>query len=433
MSAHKRAFISIDYIPIIHNQCYLITRANFMQTADIGVDLKKIFSYLFDYMITPGTSTEEAYLGVSIAIVFGLIAFVITRFYTRRLAQNEESIKSLWVQQVIKSGVCSWFNYLIPVLAIQFFFSFYELSNQDVELNILNRLFESYILLAVFIILLKIIAVLKKVYAHSNSYKRTLTAYFQIAQLAIIVVGSIVGICLIMQESPWKILSGLGAITAVILFVFRDTILSTIANIQIEYHDLIRVGDAIEVSDYDADGTIVEIKFHSVKVQNWDQSFVYIPIYKFLENSYKNWRGINEGSARRIRNTFLLDPDSIHFCTEELLTILKEVDFMQTFFRENKLDQANKSLVGRTWTNLGIFRSYLGAYLVNNLKLRQDMPWVVRQLAPTKEGIVPVEIYVFTSEIEWINYENIQAEILDHILAAMRIFGLRTVVLKQKK
>ena len=389
---------------------------------------------IIDYIITPGTLPEEIHIGIIIAIVVGIISFFISHFYVARLVRNEQMIKSALIKQAIDYKLFAWLNYLIPVLAVQFLFSFYELNNKTVGLAMVTRLLDSLVFLLVFILLLKIIAFLKKFYAHSKLvYGRTLSAYLQLIHIAVFLAGSIVGICLILDESPWKILSGLGAVAAVILFVFKDTILSTIANIQIEFHDLIRVGDTIEVRDYDADGTIVDIKFHTVKVQNWDQSTVYIPVYKFVEGSYKNWRSIKDGSARRIRHTFLIDPRSLRFCNEKLIKSLQRIDFMQDFLAQNELNTAPELITNKTWTNLGLFRVYLNTYLMNNLKIRQDMPCRVRQLAPTKDGVLPFDIYVFTSEIEWAKYENIQAEILDHIVAALHIFGLQTVVLKNRR
>lgn len=395
-----------------------------------STDLLAYCNKIFHYFITPGSTVQDAPIGIIIALFFALVSHFFVRIYIRKLLRTEHLGKKLLVKNAVKTGFFRWLYYLAPILTIEFFFSFYDLGLQTKILNIVDRLLDTCLFLFLFIIALRFISLLKKTFILADTPReRVLRGYFQVAQITVIVVGSIIGICLILEEPPWKILSGLGAIAAVVLFVFKDTILSAIANVQIEFNDLIRVGDWIEVRDYDADGTIVEIKFHTVKVQNWDQSVVYIPIYKFMEGSFKNWRGIREGSARRIKTSVLIDADSVVFCKDDLLGKLQKVPFMQASISNH--EEKVHAFDGYSWTNLGLFRVYLKAYFQNNLNIRQDMPCMVRQLAPTKDG-TPMEIYVFTSEIEWLSYENIQAELFDHVLAAMQVFGLKTVTLKTK-
>lgn len=244
---------------------------------------------------------------------------------------------------------------------------------------------------------------------------------------SILIIGNLVG------ESPWAILTGLGALTAVLLLLFRDTILSFVASIQITSYDLVKVGDWVEVPKYNADGDVIDISLNVIKIQNWDKTITVIPTYKLIEDSFKNWRGMTLSGGRRIKRAVYIDQSSVKFCSAEMLsrfskyTLIK--DYLEIKQREigeyNRAKNFDESVLvnGRRLTNLGTFRAYLIEYLKQRDDIRMDLTFMVRQLSPGSEGI-PIEIYIFTATTDWTRYENIQADIFDHILAVVPEFEL---------
>jgi miniconductance mechanosensitive channel len=237
-----------------------------------------------------------------------------------------------------------------------------------------------------------------------------------------------------LDQSPWLLISGLGAVTAVLLLIFKDTILSFLASLHIVMYDLVRVGDWIEMPKYDADGDVIDIALHTVKVQNWDKTITTIPTYKLIEDSFKNWRGMQESGGRRIKRHLLIDQKSVKFCDEEMVERFKKIQLLSPYLNQKKeeIEVFNKEhnidtsvlINGRRMTNLGTFRAYVTAYLKGNELISKDMTFLVRQLQPTPEGL-PLEIYVFSRDTAWANYEAIQADIFDHLLAAISFFDLR--------
>ena len=248
------------------------------------------------------------------------------------------------------------------------------------------------------------------------------------------VLGAIFIISIFTGRSPWGVLSILGGLTAVILLIFKDTILGFVASLQISALDLVRVGDWIEMSQYGADGDVISISIHTVKVQNFDKTITTIPTYAMVSSSFKNWRGMQESQGRRIKRPLLIDLHSIRFCDEDLLTRLKKIEILKEYLdsKEEEIKTYNTThsftastpLNVRRQTNVGIFRAYINAYLKNNANINPDMTFLVRQLPPTDHGL-PIEVYVFSKDQKWANYEAIQADIFDHLLAAAPEFGLR--------
>jgi miniconductance mechanosensitive channel len=263
----------------------------------------------------------------------------------------------------------------------------------------------------------------------------SIQGYLDIVKLLILLSAIILSVSLISGQSPVALLTGLGALTAVLLLVFRDTILSFVASLQISTNDLIKEGDWIEVPSYDADGDVINMTLHTIKVQNWDKTISVIPTHKVMEVSYKNWRGMQESGGRRIKRAINIDLGSIRFCDEEMLSRFRKVGILRDYLdqrlaeieeeRIQKGIEIDSPLDSRQLTNLGTYRAYIEAYLRVQPKIHQEgMTFLIRQLAPGPTG-VPLEIYVFTKTTEWIAYERIQADIFDHLLAAAPVFDLR--------
>ena len=256
----------------------------------------------------------------------------------------------------------------------------------------------------------------------------------QLVQIAVWVFGAVMIIAAVLDRSPLLLLSGLGAMTAILLLVFRDTILSLVASVQLTAQDMVRVGDWIEVPQFGADGDVIDVQLHTVKVQNWDKTITTIPTHRLISDSFKNWRGMSQTGARRIKRAIHLDVNSIRFQSPGEVEHFKRFALLRRYIeaKEAELRDYNASLDlevddavnTRRLTNVGSFRAYAVNYLKNHPSIHKGMTLMVRQLAPGPEGL-PLEIYCFTNTTIWGDYENIQADIFDHLLAIVPDFGLR--------
>lgn len=276
---------------------------------------------------------------------------------------------------------------------------------------------------------------LDEVYRRKPEAKsRPIKGYIQVLKIIIYVAATILVIAVLIEESPLLLLSGLGAMAAVLLLVFKDTILSLVASVQLTSNDMLRVGDWIEMPSMNADGDVVDIALHTVKVQNFDKTITTIPTYKLIADSYRNWRGMSDSGGRRIKRALPLDQNSVRFLTDEEVQGLRKFRLLDEYL-------ANKDAELRDWnarelagdanpvnakrlTNIGTFRAYVIAYLKAEPRLTDKMTLLVRQLEPTPQGL-PLELYCFTDTTNWGEYESIQADIFDHLLAILPEFGLR--------
>jgi miniconductance mechanosensitive channel len=266
------------------------------------------------------------------------------------------------------------------------------------------------------------------------SRDRSIKGYVQIVKILVYSVGIILVLSIIFDKSITAMLAGLGALAAVLLLVFKDTILGFVASIQLSINDMIRPGDWIAMPSHNADGTVIDMTLYTVKVQNWDRTITTIPTYTLVSESFSNWRGMEESGGRRIKRSILIDARSVKFCTPEMVEKFKRIQVLKTYIsrKEEEIGEYNKQLQvddsvmvnGRRMTNLGTFRAYLDHYLANHPGINLEMTHMVRQLQPTENGI-PLEIYVFSSDKAWVNYENLQSDIFDHILAVIPEFELR--------
>ena len=266
------------------------------------------------------------------------------------------------------------------------------------------------------------------------SRQKPIKGYIQIIKIITYIFVAIFVIATLMGRSPWVLLSGLGAMTAILLLIFKDSILGLVAGVQLSVNDMVRIGDWIEMPKYGADGDVIDVSLNTVKVQNWDKTISTIPAYALISDSFKNWRGMSESGGRRIKRAVNIDMASIKFCDAEMLERFQKIQFIKDYIEKKKdeLAQHNKKLNidtstlvnGRHMTNIGTFRAYIQAYLKNHPKIHQNMTFLIRQLKPTEHGL-PIEIYVFSNDQNWVNYEGIQADIFDHILAVVPEFDLR--------
>ena len=261
----------------------------------------------------------------------------------------------------------------------------------------------------------------------------SIQGYLDIARIIISMVGVILTISLVTGESPLLLLSGLGALTAILMVVFHDTIMAFVASIQISTQNLVKEGDWLEVPSFDADGVVTNMSLHTIKIQNWDKTITVVPTHKLVETAYKNWRGMQESGGRRIMRSIRLDQNTVRFCTPEMIERYAKIDLLADYISKRRSlvdkykdrhEELDSPLDGPQITNMEIFRAYIEAYLKNHPDIHTKMDFIVRELAPTSSGL-PVEMYVFTKTTKWNEYERIQAEIVDHFLAAAAFFDLR--------
>ena len=271
--------------------------------------------------------------------------------------------------------------------------------------------------------------------SYSDANSRPIKGYLQTVGLVLYVAAGVIIVSILAQRSPIVFLSGLGALTAVLMLIFRDTILSLVASMQILSNDMIRIGDWVEMPQANADGDIIDIALHTVKIQNWDKTITTIPTHKFISDSFKNWRGMSESGGRRIKRALNLDMATIRFLTEAEIEQLTRhellFEYMTTKRRELESYAKAKATDGdttipdvRRLTNVGTFRAYVFNYLKTNPLIHDEMTLLVRQLAPSAQG-VPIEIYCFSNDTAWATYESLQGDIFDHLLAILPEFGLR--------
>ncbi|NEN74839.1 mechanosensitive ion channel [Pelistega sp. NLN82] len=368
-------------------------------------------------------------LGLIIAaFVIYYVAYILTRRLLQKVCVNSRFI---FLRRLGETKLFVYINYLLVSLVInklaQIWFE------PGVVRSIAEVSTESWTLLIVLFISFALLDTLTK-----WCFDRGFATHFPVrglVQTLKILISIGIGISIIsilIGQSPLIILSGMGAMTAVLMLVFKDPILGLVAGIQLSANNMLNLGDWLEMSKYNADGSVIDIGLTTVKVQNWDNTITTIPTYALISDSFKNWRGMTESGGRRIKRAIMIDASSVHFISEEDVSRLTKSPLLAEYIitKSGELEEANKTadlslrLNGRRLTNIGTFRAYLVRYLKNHPKIRQDLTIMVRQLAPTSEGI-PLEIYCFSNDVAWVNYEDIQSDIFDHIFAVVSEFDLR--------
>ena len=351
-------------------------------------------------------------------ILLRIVAFFIRRSKTR------------WDDALQNRKVFVRFSHLAPILVIYFGAAALP-SIQDM----LERVSIAYMYFMGMLILYAFLNAANDIYEEYDvSREKPIKGYIQIVQIITMLFIAILIFARLIGRSPVALLTGLGAMTAILILVFKDTILGLVASLQLSFNDMVRRGDWIEMQKFGADGDVIDVSLHTIKVQNWDKTITSIPSYALISDSFKNWRGMSESGGRRIKRSINIDMNSIKFCTADMIARFKKIQHITEYIEKktDEIEQHNEktradttTLVnGRHLTNIGTFRAYVVAYLKNHPKIHQGMTFLVRQLQPTEHGL-PIEIYVFSNDQAWANYEAIQADIFDHILAVVPEFDLR--------
>ena len=378
-----------------------------------------------------GTLLLTAILGSVISywvarkLVFGLIS---------RVVQKTEST---WDDELLNSKLFKWLSLLLPAVIILTAAPHAIITHHDGV-----PIFSSFIQISakVFIVILSFLAIssllniLERIYSRLEvSRELPIKSFFQVIKIILVLAAIILIVSTLIGKSPVLIFSGLGAMTAIIMLIFKDSILGLVAGIQLSANRMVARGDWIEMPKFGADGEVLEVALTTVKIRNWDKTITTIPTYALISDSFKNWRGMSNSGVRHIKRSVSIDMSSVVFLDQESLPRLRKISLLKDYLSEKEqeietwntqnADLANP-INARSLTNIGTFRAYIREYLKNHPKIAQEETLLVRQLQPTENGI-PVELYIFTTDNRWAYYEDIQSDIFDHLLSVLPEFGLR--------
>jgi miniconductance mechanosensitive channel len=403
--------------------------------------LNWIDQIIFDWLSGMGMKESIAkaiadFSGFLIIIVLSIIAFyVLRKILVTSIHAFATRSKSEWDDKLVKRGVFRKLAYIAPAL-ILLYLTPLVIPDWTFLISIIQLAAKIYIFTISMLVIFSVLDAVNDIYQEfSIARKRPIKSFLQVIKIVIIIIYIIILINLLfVGERNYGWLAGLGAFSAVFLLIFRDPILGFVGGLQLAFNDMLRIGDWIQMDKYGADGTVTEINLTAVKVQNWNKTISTIPTYALVTDSYKNWRGMEESGGRRIKRSIMIDMNTVKFCTPGMLERFAKIEHVSEYVKtteerikkyneENKID--NSVLVnGRRQTNIGVFRAYLKGYLRNHPKVNQEMTFLVRQLQPSEKGI-PIEVYVFSKVQAWADYEDIQSDIFDHILAVVPEFDLK--------
>lgn len=372
-------------------------------------------------------------LSVALLIICFLAWYIAKKIIVATLNRIFLKTKITWDDALVEQGVFDKFAHIVPAIIVNFaapyvFGDFHDL------VPIVKVATDIYIIAIIVWSINSFISSLVDIFSTVDVLKdKPLSSYSQLVKIIVFLIGGVLIFSMLLGQSPLAFLGAMGAATAVILLIFKDAILGFVASIQMSVYDMIRVGDWVSMPKYDADGDVIAINLTTVMVQNWDKTITTIPAHAFLGDSFKNWRGMSNSGGRRIKRALNIKISSIRFCDEAMIKHFKKIHLLKEFIerREKEINEYNAAhnvdqselINGRRMTNVGVFRNYARNYLAANPKLNQEMTLMVRQLDPTEKGL-PLEIYCFSADKAWVNYEGIISDIFDHLLAAIPAFEL---------
>ena len=392
------------------------------------------------WLLDQGVNQELAFYlvrGVAIVVVLllGFIAnFVAKRYIVSALTYVISKSKSKWDDAILRQRTLNRMAHLAPAI-VMFVLTPIALAGLDQTIAIIRGALLIYMVIILMLVVDSLLNTAEDIYQNFRASREIpIKGFIQVLKLLLYFVTAIFVISIILNKTPVYLFSGIGALAAVMMLVFKDSILGFVAGIQLAANRMVSVGDWIEMPKYGADGDVLEVALTTVKVQNWDKTITTIPTYALISESFKNWRGMSESGGRRIKRPVNIDISSIRFCNEEMLDRYGKIQYISEYIetKKDELEEFNQqtnvdnaSLAnGRRMTNIGTFRAYVKAYLQNHPMINQDMTFLIRQLPPSEHGL-PIEIYVFSNDQVWANYEAIQADIFDHVLAVVPEFDLR--------
>lgn len=400
----------------------------------------RIVENINEYLVTLGTGQSLAdsldqFIAVGLLLLLAFSAnFICRTVLLHVVTKLVKNTKVTWDDVLFDKKVLVNLSRMVAPVLIYVLLPVVFPREPDV-VSFLQRLCMIYIIATFLRFINVFLLAIYHVYSEKEQFKdRPLKGLLQTAQVTLFFIGGIAIVSILMNKSPAVLLTGLGASAAILMLVFKDSIMGFVSGIQLSANNMLRVGDWIVMSKYGADGTVIEVTLNTVKVRNWDNTITTIPPYALVSDSFQNWRGMQESGGRRVKRSIRIDMNSVKFCTPEMLDKYRKIHLLADYIDEterviseyNEMHHIDNSLLvnGRRQTNLGVFRAYLNNYLKNLDAVNQEMTCMVRQLQPTEQGI-PIELYFFSAIKEWVVYESIQADVFDHVLAIIPEFELR--------
>lgn len=393
----------------------------------------------FNALLAPldGHPWAQGLLAATALLLLAWLADTLTRRVLVRLVTRAvRATPTQWDDALLARGVIARIAHIVPALVVYWGVGAVP-GLPEAVVAVTRNVANAYMVLTVALSLGHLLNAFDDIYRQRDPEKarnRPIKGYLQLLKIIAFIVAALLMVAVLIDRSPLILLSGLGAMTAVLMLVFKDTILSLVASVQLSSQDLLRVGDWIEMPQLGADGDVIDIALHTVKVQNWDRTITTIPTWRLINESYRNWRGMSESGGRRIKRALHLDQASVRFLGNDERDRLRCIALIDDYLdrKKRELEDWNTKLLAegkdpvntRRVTNLGTFRAYVAAYLKAHPGVHPEMIQMVRQMQPGATGI-PLEVYCFTATTQWVAYEGIQADIFDHLLAILPEFGLR--------
>ncbi|WBL24063.1 mechanosensitive ion channel family protein [Zunongwangia sp. HGR-M22] len=402
--------------------------------------VKHLSCLLEDFLLSNGVNYKIAHYSNLLLNIFVLLVvvlganYLIKRFVIKTFKTLTDKTKTTFDDFLIQSRFPNYVGQIIPLMLLYYLVPIVFVDYPAI-LYLFDKLFDLYVIILCIWICRSLLRTSKKFLKTLRQFNdKPVDSYIQVVMIMVWVIGLMFIFAEITGESIQRFIISLGAASAVLLLVFKDTILGFVASIQVAVNDIVRIGDWITFEKYGADGNVTEISLATVRVQNWDNTFTTIPTYSLISESFQNWRGMQESPGRRIKRAVYVKQNSVKFMTSEDLQEISKISLIKKYVnnRQEEIDKYNSEnnidrslpLNGRNQTNLGIFRKYIDSYLNDHSAIHKELYIIVRHLAPTDKGI-PIEILCFSKDKRWENFEYITADIFDHIIAAMPYFGLQ--------
>ncbi len=394
--------------------------------------VSRLLSFLPEAYQNPITETA---IGVFLLLgISAILHFLIRAWIISLITKLGKKANHPWYDAILENKLPQRALFILPLLIFYIGIDWVSQFPEDL-LNFFMRLINATMILVVARTIDSFLSTIHSIHLlSSESKRRPIKSYIQMGKVIVYIITAILIIAQLANQSPWYFLSGIGAMTAIVLLIFRDTLLSLVASIQLTGNDVVRVGDWIEMPQFGADGDVVDIALNTVRVQNWDKTITVIPTHKFLDHSFRNWRGMQESGGRRIMRNLLIDIESVRFLSLAEVERLKESYLLKDYitrkledvhaYNKSKMTKSSVITNGRWLTNIGTFRAYAYEYLKHHPNTHKELLTIVRQMEPTAQGL-PLQIYAFANSTQWAIYEQIQADIFDHLLSILPEFGLR--------
>lgn len=399
--------------------------------------LKNIDELLISWGMSPSLADMlDQFIAFAIILIIAFLADAVCRkILLEVVARLVKQTRATWDDIIFDRKVMIHLSRMVAPIIIYVFIPVAFAETSPSTMAFIQRVCLIYVIIAFLSFVNSLLKAVYTVYSEKEHLRnRPLKGMLQTVQVILWFVGGIIVVSILINKSPVSLLAGLGASAAILMLVFKDSIMGFVSGVQLSANDMLKVGDWIAMPKYGADGTVIEVSLNTVKVRNWDNTITTIPPYLLVSDSFQNWRGMQESGGRRVKRSINIDMTSVRFCTPEMLAKYRKIRLLKDYVeqteqvitdynREHDID--NSILVnGRRQTNLGVFRAYLTAYLKSRPDINQNLTCMVRQLQPTDHGI-PMELYFFSAIKDWVPYEGVQADVFDHVLAIIPEFDLQ--------